>query len=54
MARLGDHSPALGAHLEQRVRTGTFCSYALAAVVLAGSDRHLLNLAAEAARGSTG
>jgi tetratricopeptide (TPR) repeat protein len=28
MARLGDHSPALGAHLEQTVRTGTFCSYA--------------------------
>lgn len=27
VARLAEHSPGLGAHLEQTVRTGTFCSY---------------------------
>jgi tetratricopeptide (TPR) repeat protein len=29
MARLGEHDPELGRHLEQTVRTGTFCVYAL-------------------------
>ena len=27
LARIGEHSPALGRHLEAAVRTGTFCSY---------------------------
>jgi hypothetical protein len=27
MARIAAHDPALGAHLDATVRTGTFCSY---------------------------
>jgi tetratricopeptide (TPR) repeat protein len=27
LARIGEHSPALGDHLERAIRTGTFCSY---------------------------
>jgi tetratricopeptide (TPR) repeat protein len=27
VARIGEHSPALGRHLDRTIRTGTFCSY---------------------------
>jgi hypothetical protein len=28
LSRIGEHSPALGSHLDATIRTGTFCSYA--------------------------
>jgi hypothetical protein len=28
LVRVGEHSPALGRHLDLTIRTGTFCSYA--------------------------
>lgn len=27
IARIGEHSPALGKHLRQTIRTGSFCRY---------------------------